>query len=63
MRAGKSAEAFKQAFVDNLYYTRGQALQSASLNDLYMTLGYTVRDYLVDGWQQTANRHFEQNPK
>lgn len=58
-----SAAAFKQAFLDNLFYTRGQGIHSASKNDLYMTLGYTVRDYLVDRWRRTSERYYSENPK
>ena len=63
LRTGKSVAAFKQALVDNLYFTRGQAMQTASPHDAYMTLAYTVRDHLIERWRRTAQAHFESNPK
>jgi len=61
--AGTATEAFRKAFENNLYYRRGQAVQSASENDSYMALSHTVRDYLVDRWRKTTQTHFETNPK
>ncbi len=47
-RTGRTVAAFKQALVDNLYFKLGTAVQSASHNDVYMTLAYTVRDHLIE---------------
>ncbi len=58
-----SQEKFAQAFVDNLYYTRGQAIYTATRNDLYMALAHTVRDYMMFNWQQNVDAYFRQNPK
>jgi starch phosphorylase len=62
-RTAKTPEAFAQAFYDNLYYNRGQAIQSATVFDGYMALAHTVRDHLIDRWRQTTQTHFEANPK
>ena len=62
-RAGKTLPAFKKALVDNLYFMRGQAVQSASPHDVYTTLAYTVRDHLIDRWRKTVQAHYEANPK
>ena len=56
-------EAFAQAFRDNLYYTRGQAIYTATANDLYTALAITVRDYMMYFWQQNVDCYFRQNPK
>ncbi len=56
-------EAFAQAFRDNLYYTRGQAIYTATTHDLYMALSVTVRDYMMYYWQQNVDCYFRQNPK
>lgn len=58
-----SQDAFTQALVDNLYYTRGQAIYTASSHDLYMALSYTVRDYMMYYWQKNVDAYWEQNPK
>jgi len=62
-RLGRTVAAFKQALVDNLYFTLGTAVQSASHSDVYMTLSHTVRDHLVERWRKTTEAHFEANPK
>ena len=58
-----SQEAFDQAFRDNLYYTRGQAIYTATPHDLYVALAHTVRDYIMYDWQQNVDCYFRQNPK
>ncbi|MCY3574122.1 MAG: glycogen/starch/alpha-glucan phosphorylase [Chloroflexi bacterium] len=56
-------EAFAQAFRDNLYYTRGQAIYTATARDLYTALAITARDYMMYYWQQNVDCYFRQNPK
>ena len=56
-------DAFAQAFRDNLYYTRGQAIYTATAHDLYIALSVTVRDYMMYYWQQNVDCYFRQNPK
>ena len=62
-RTGRTVAAFSKALADNLYYRRGQAAYTASPNDNYTTLAYTVRDYLMDRWRQTVDSYFQNNPK
>ena len=62
-RTGRTVAGFKQALVDNLYFTMGTAVQSASHSDVYMTLSHTVRDHLVERWRKTTEAHFKANPK
>jgi starch phosphorylase len=62
-RTEKSPEAFEQAFTNNLYFARGQAVQSASVFDGYMALAHTVRDYLIERWRKTTQTYYETNPK
>ena len=47
-RTARTVAGFQQQLVDNLYHIHGQAIQSASPHDAYMTLCYTVRDHLID---------------
>ena len=63
IRTGRTVAAFKQALVDNLYFKLGTAVQSASHNDVYMTLAHTVRDHLIERWRKTTEAHFEANPE
>jgi starch phosphorylase len=60
---GKEISKFKQALEDNLYYTRGTTIQSASQNDIYMALAYTIRDYLIDDWRKTTQSAYHSNPR
>lgn len=50
IRTGSSPDSISQAFLDNLYYTRGRIPALASRTDLYLALAYTVRDRLLDRW-------------
>lgn len=62
-RTEKSLQGFQRALAENLYYTRGQAIQGASLNDLYVALCCTVRDHLVGRWRRTVDSYFEQETR
>ncbi len=62
-RGQHDVEAFRQAMLDNLYILRGQGLQSASINDGYFSLAYTVRDYLMRRWRDTTTTHYQTNPR
>lgn len=56
-RVEYSVEAFKKAVVDNLYYGRGQGALTASPNDIYAALAFTVRDYLIDRFRETVDAY------
>jgi starch phosphorylase len=58
-----SPEAFKRALIDHLYYTRGQAIYTATPIDIHYALACTVRDYLMVHWQKNVDAYWEQNPK
>ncbi len=62
-RIDATVDSFRQRLVDNLLHTHGQAIQSATLHDAYMTVCYTVRDYLVQRWRETNEAYFNSNPK
>mgnify|MGYP001820196530 FL=1 len=62
-RTGKTPETFRSLLENNLYYTQGTTVQSASRHDAYMSLAYTVRDYLIDRWRRTSDAQYEANPK
>jgi starch phosphorylase len=56
-RTGLSVEAIRQAFLDNLFYTQGRALDAATPNDLYQALAYTLRDRILHRWIQTIHTY------
>src|SRR5262249_20701189 len=47
VRTGLSVEALKQAFRDNLFYIQDRHPRTATRNDLYMAVAYSVRDRLL----------------
>ncbi|MEM0978937.1 MAG: glycogen/starch/alpha-glucan phosphorylase [Cyanobacteria bacterium P01_H01_bin.58] len=49
-RTGLSIETLRRAIADNLFYVMGRSPESASLNDYYLALAYTVRDRLLQRW-------------
>ena len=59
----RSSEAFNKLLLHNLYHTHGQALQVATTHDAYMTLSYTVRDYLIERCRRTIETRFQANAK
>ncbi|PSF36655.1 glycogen phosphorylase [Aphanothece hegewaldii CCALA 016] len=52
-RTGLSIETIRRALLDNLYYVQGKTPQTATKNDFYMALAYTVRDRLLKRWLST----------
>ena len=46
-RVALSKEAFKHAFLDNLFYVQGKIPALATKQDYYMALAYTVRDRML----------------
>ncbi len=58
-----TVDAFRKRMVDNLWHIHGQAIQTASKHDAYMTLCYTVRDHLIQRWRKTVDTHISANPK
>ena len=62
-RTKRKPKAFRQAILDNLYFSRGSAIQSASHHDVYVALALTVRDHLIERWAKTTQAHYDANPK
>ncbi len=62
-RTGRTPEAFKQAILDNLYFSRGTAIQSASTHDVYRALAHTVRDHLMEARRKTTEVDYAHNPR
>ena len=63
VRTGRTVRAFKQALTDNLYYTRGQDVYTATESDIYMAVSHTVRDHLIARWRKTVESRFEKDPR
>ncbi len=62
-RAGLDPATIKRAIADNLFYLQGKSAKTASLNDYYLALAYTIRDRLMPGWLATAQTYLASNIK
>ncbi|MEQ8339263.1 MAG: glycogen/starch/alpha-glucan phosphorylase [Cyclobacteriaceae bacterium] len=60
-RTGTDIETFKRAFLDNLFYVQGKSVHTATKNDLYFALSYTIRDRILHRWLSTQNHYWEKN--
>lgn len=60
-RTGIEIETLKRAFLDNLFYIQGKNPESATRQDLYMALAYTVRDRLLHRWLFAQKAYHEKN--
>jgi starch phosphorylase len=56
-------DAFKHAFLDNLFYTQGKFPALATQNDYYQALAHTVRDQLLHRWISTAAAYTRQGSR
>ncbi|MEL7314807.1 MAG: glycogen/starch/alpha-glucan phosphorylase [Cyanobacteria bacterium J06559_3] len=52
-RTGLSVETLRRALADHLYYIQGKSPETASINDFYLALAYTVRDRMLQRWLNT----------
>ena len=62
-RTGLDTATIKKAIANNLFYLQGKSAKTASLNDYYLALAYTVRDRLMPGWLATAQTYLDSNVK
>ncbi len=51
-------EAWKRAFRGNLFYVLGRFPATATANDKYLALAYSVRDCILDRWVKTSETYF-----
>lgn len=49
--------------MDNLSYIQGRVPRTATRNDWYMAVAYTVRDRILHRWMQTIETYMENNDK
>lgn len=62
-RIALTKEAFKHAFLDNLFYTQGKFPALATRNDYYQALAYAVRDRMLQRWISTAAAYTKQGSR
>jgi starch phosphorylase len=58
-----TAENFRRLFLRHLEYTLGKDNFSATRNDLYLSLAYSIRDLLVERWQETQQLYYLHDAK
>jgi starch phosphorylase len=62
-RTELTKEAFKSAFLDNLFYIQGKFPGLATQHDYYQALAYAVRDRLLRRWISTAATYTKQGSR
>ncbi|HTE41488.1 MAG TPA: glycogen/starch/alpha-glucan phosphorylase [Steroidobacteraceae bacterium] len=62
-RTALTKDAFKHAFLDNLFYIQGKFPALATQNDYYQALAYAVRDRLLQRWISTAAAYTKQGSR
>ena len=55
---GTDVEAWKRAFRENLFYVLGRFPATATANDNYLALAYSVRDRLLERWVKTSETYY-----
>ena len=60
VRIARGVPSIKKAILNNLLYLQGRFPEVATRYDYYMAIAHTVRDYLVDNWNKTAQVYLEQ---
>jgi starch phosphorylase len=62
-RTGLSIETLRSALADNLFYIQGKFPGTATKNDYYMALAYTIRDRLLQRWLNTVQTYMRKEVK
>lgn len=57
IRTGLSPAAIEQDVLDNLNLIQGRVPATATLNDWYLALAYTVRDRVLERWMHTIDSY------
>ena len=63
IRTGLGITALQKAIVDNLYLIQGRIPKTATRNDWYMAVAYTVRDRILHRWMQTIETYMANKDK
>jgi len=58
-RTGLSVKAIRQSVLDNLYFHLAKVPHTATRNDWYLALAYTVRDRMIQRWIKTLRNFTE----
>jgi starch phosphorylase len=58
IRTGFEVEEIRQAFLNNLFYVQAKNFRTATRNDRYLALAYTVRDRMLERWMKSIDTYF-----
>ena len=58
IRTGFEVEEIRQAFLNNLFYVLAKNRWTATPNDRYLALAYTVRDRMLERWMKSIETYF-----
>ncbi len=62
-RTGLQPATLRRAFADHVKYSRGRLLANATAFDRYVALALSIRDRLVQRWEETERAYDEQDVK
>ncbi len=62
-RTALTPDTIQHAIMDNLYCIQGRIPRTATRNDWYMAVAYTVRDRILHKWMQTIDAYMGNNKK
>ena len=58
IRTGYSVHEIREAFLNNMIYVLGKHCRTATRNDRYLALAYTVRDRMLERWMRSIELYF-----
>jgi starch phosphorylase len=58
IRTGFGVHEIREAFLDNLFYVQAKTRRTATRNDRYLALAYTVRDRMLERWMRSIDVYF-----
>jgi starch phosphorylase len=58
IRTGYGIDEIREAFLNNLFYVQGKNCRTATRNDRYIALAYTVRDRMLERWMRSIDLYF-----
>ncbi|MBF0101148.1 MAG: glycogen/starch/alpha-glucan phosphorylase [Desulfobacterales bacterium] len=63
IRTSLNVNDIKQSIAEHLFYTIGKPLTTATPNDYYLAVAYTVRDHMLKRWIETVGDFFSSKAK
>lgn len=62
-QSNEDLDSLIRHFAHHLEYSVGKYVHNTTLTDVYLALAYTVRDYLIDRWNETQAQYREKKAK